>query len=756
MPSSSRPVILCVDDELIVLQTLKLELRRVFGESYGIETAEHGSAALEMIAQLRAEGRDVPVMITDYMMPQMRGDELMPAVWDQSPRTQVIMLTAYSVHEDLVERFQGTPLGCIMPKPWLGEELVAAVRRAVETYTRQQMEETITTIESVATGIWSWDLRTNQVESNLHHAQLLGYDRLPEPLTMDAWASRVHPEDLPQVQAALSRAIAERTPYAHQYRVVCPTGELRWLSSHGRVVTDEKNQPIQVIGLEVDMTHIRCIAGRSPFFDREKVQFLSLLSHELRTPLSGVLSVAELLLTQPNLNQEHRAYVQLIQEGGNAMLELLNGALDLAKLTVGKLQLSPQNVEIAPLLTSLCQLFQPQANLKGLGLRPLIPSHAPETVVVDPQRLKQILSNLITNALKFTSQGAVLVSLKYHLTATRSELLFMVRDTGSGIPPDFIDRLFRPYEQADHAHYGTGLGLSICEQLVRLMGGNIWLESLGRVGGAPPRGWRQTWQVPERTGEPGTVVYFTLPTNMEFAAAKFPLTIQAIGHGADDSAHLLHRLNYSVVPLGQLPPEQRVDLLLCHRPLDAPTIAIALELKQRGTIVAICAEALSPPELACLHSLEPLLLLRCPLEAADFFHFLEQHLFFTNLALDLSYLYQTRQVLNLSLGEMLAMTLESTENAYTQLQQAIATQNSEGLRYWLHSLRNAVKLFGTQPLGSLCGVLESLARGQNFTPKKTHVETLQLEYTRFHRALIRELDRVRDAESGGSQNSGSG
>jgi PAS domain S-box-containing protein len=745
-----RLIILCVDDEQMVLQALRLELRHFFGNDYAIETADHGPAALALLEHLQGEGREVGVIITDYMMPQMRGDTFLAEVWARSPKTQIIVLTAYEAAQDLAEQFRGAPLRCVMLKPWQAAELMFAVSRAVADYSIQGQQEAAAAITSAGAGVCSWDLRTNLVSWNRRHAEILGYAAIPDPITYECWADRVHPEDLPIVQAELSQAIAKQTPFAHQYRVVWPNGTVRWVSGHGHVAPNAQGSPNHMVGILLDVTPSLQTAAPSAAMDAEKVRFLSLLSHELRGPLSGVLSVAELLLTQSNLSQEHRAYVQLIQEGGTYMLELLNTTLDLAKLAVGKLPLSPQPVAIADLLPPLCQLFQPQANLKGVTLRTVLPRHAPHRITADPLRLKQVLHNLITNALKFTTQGSVLLSLKFHLSAQRSELLFVVRDTGTGIAPEFMERLFRPYEQAQPlAGNGTGLGLSICIQLVQLMGGTIWLESRGQVAGQPPPSWRQTWQISDRTDGPGTVAYFTLPTVMEFPIIKSPPTVTVLGDGADASRHLLQRLGYAAPQT----PGDRADLLLCHPPLDEATLAIARSAQQQGTVVAVCAEALSELEQSRWATLQPLLLLTFPLEAAAFFQFVAKHLASSRLTLDLSYLYQTRQALGLCLGELLALTLESAENAYTQIEQAIATQNTEGLRYWLHSLHNSVKLFGNQPLGSLCGVLESLARGQNFVPKDNHIASLKAEYRHFRQALVRELARVRDGASDGWQSS---
>ncbi len=208
-----------------------------------------------------------------------------------------------------------------------------------------------------------------------------------------------------------------------------------------------------------------------------KTQFLATLSHEIRTPMTGVMGMAELLLSTP-LNPRQQEYTRAMQRSGSMLLKLLNDALDLARIEAGRLELEPAPFNPRQLLQDVAQLEQGLAHTKGVRFVLELADDLPAQLVGDPVRIKQVLLNLANNALKFTEQGQVT------LRATRSTdgLLFSVSDTGPGIPEASQARLFQRFEQADgpQRRVGSGLGLAICRELVDMMGGSIELES--RVG----------------------------------------------------------------------------------------------------------------------------------------------------------------------------------------------------------------------------------------------------------------------------------
>jgi len=222
--------------------------------------------------------------------------------------------------------------------------------------------------------------------------------------------------------------------------------------------------------------------------DRAKTEFLAIVSHELRTPINGVIGFAK-MLSESHLSSEQREYVAMIQTGGHALEVLIVDILDLSKIEAGKVRIENNPFALHQCLAEVCTFFGPKARDAALGLDFHIEPGVPAIVTGDQARLRQILSNLIGNALKFTERGRVTVN----LTSTRGEpvspderafslrLFFTVTDTGIGIPQDKIGDLFKPFNQVDASlhrrHGGTGLGLIIAKRLCELMGGTISVES---------------------------------------------------------------------------------------------------------------------------------------------------------------------------------------------------------------------------------------------------------------------------------------
>ena len=222
--------------------------------------------------------------------------------------------------------------------------------------------------------------------------------------------------------------------------------------------------------------------------NQAKSDFLARMSHEIRTPMHGVIGMSQLLL-ESRLAERQREYAEMIRSSANALLLIVNDILDFSKVEAGRLSLDPVDFELTAVIEEVANLMRVQAKSKGLALVLLSAPTVPEHVHGDPGRLRQILINLLGNALKFTAEGEVLLELTVLTqTADDAEVRFTVRDTGIGMTPAQARHIFEPFQQADGSstrHFGgTGLGLTICQELVELMGGKIAVASTQGQGSA--------------------------------------------------------------------------------------------------------------------------------------------------------------------------------------------------------------------------------------------------------------------------------
>ena len=411
---TSQIAVLCVDDEKIVIDSLKRELTQVFGDAYVIEVAQSGDDAFEAIRSLRDEGCDIAVALVDYILRNEKGDDLLRRIHDALPQTKTIMLTGQATPEGIGRAVNYANLYRFIAKPWHRDDLALTIKEAIRSYLQQQ----------------ELDRANRQLEE---YAQ------------------------------SLEEKVAQRTET-----------------------------------LRLAMAELERAKDAAEVANRAKTMFLANMGHELRTPLNAVLGFAHLLTRSPNLSMEEQENLSIINRSGEHLLTLINEVLEMSKIETGDIALQERQFDLFDALDELEAAFRLRAAKKGLLFQVERAADAPRCIRADEGKLRQTLTNLLHNAITFTETGGVTMRLRavalapsLERTVNRGEqavgLRIEIEDTGVGIAPEDLARVFTPFYQTRSGQMiqgGAGLGLSISQQFLRMMGGEI------RVSSAVGRGTR--------------------------------------------------------------------------------------------------------------------------------------------------------------------------------------------------------------------------------------------------------------------------
>ncbi|MEG5047359.1 PAS domain S-box protein [Microcoleus sp. B4-C1] len=794
---NNKPVIICVDDEPIILESLKIELKKTLGEEHLLETAEGGEDALELIEELLAEGCEIVAVISDYLMPNIKGDELLKQIHRILPKTIKIMLTGQADLEAVANTIKYAKLYRYISKPWQSEDLKLTVKEAINSYFREKQlaqqnaqlqklnQELETLVEErtaqlrlseekfakafrsspnpiaitrlndgryleineafcqtigysaveildrtalelnlweniqaraelfklldekqiilnyefnfrtktgeVRTGLlsaeiieihgetcvisviqdisdrklaeeklraiaaslaaaqriarvgnWECDLSANTTTWSEELSRIFGIAPTEPAPTLTEFLQYVHPDDRQKWQTTIDTAIASGQSYTLEYRILRPeqkivadnspsqiseAGFIRYIEARGEVVVNQQGQVTKLFTTLMDITprklaeialaeseekyrhlvetsqdiiwscnaqgHItfvnqavkqiygyepeemlgcsfsdflapgeidwkwelqqRLLTGKTVFqyenivlgkdgrkidvntkaiarmdaegniigttgtasditerkqaeivlqkakeeadrANRAKSEFLSNMSHELRTPLNAILGFSQLLARDPDLDADQQQYLGIITQSGEHLLVLINNILQMSKIEVGLVTLNNSTFDLHKMLKNTENMLKLQAEKKGLQLIFDCSPALPQYIETDESKLRQVLINVVGNAIKFTAEGGVNLRIKHELLKTKNEgeiqpidsccLLFEVEDTGAGISAEEMENLFKPFAQTESgkkAQEGTGLGLPISQQFVKLMGGKMTVTStLGR------------------------------------------------------------------------------------------------------------------------------------------------------------------------------------------------------------------------------------------------------------------------------------
>ncbi len=337
-------------------------------------------------------------------------------------------------------------------------------------------------------GSWGWDIPRNRMEWSDHLYHMLGSEPGGFAPTLKDFLRRVHPDDRAVAIEAIKHSVDSGEPLRAEYRMMREDGTTWWVQSTGRLVRDPSGRPSRLEGTALDITdrkrmewELQDLRRSAEGSDSDKSRFLANLSHEIRTPLGGMIQMAR-ALAENDLPDSAREHADAIEHAGASLLGMVNEFLDWARIEAGRAELEAHDFNPEDILRDIAQLFLPSAREKGIGLSIYLPAELPWRIRGHREAMRRVLSNLVANAVKFTSQGYVSLAVEVHPAGgTQTRIRFVVKDTGIGIGRADQERIFEQFQQANPSisrrFGGTGLGLAISRELVELMDGSIELKS---------------------------------------------------------------------------------------------------------------------------------------------------------------------------------------------------------------------------------------------------------------------------------------
>lgn len=337
--------------------------------------------------------------------------------------------------------------------------------------------------DSSPNGIFQADKKGQYVYVNQRWQDISG---LTEKETLgQGWTRALHPDDRERLTNSWFDTVESCKPWKEEGRLLQPNGEVRWVLLNATLELDKHGHINSFVGTVTDITERKYIElelqqakEHAEAANIAKSTFLANMSHELRTPLNGILGYTQILQRERDFTSQQKEGVALIQRSGEHLLTLINDILDLSKIEAGRMELYPDDFVLESFFGDIVEMFKIRALQKSIEFRYDILSDLPNTVYADEKRLRQLLMNLLGNAVKFTEQGYVSLQINYDYD--NQWIQINITDTGCGIPNNQLDDIFSPFRQAGsilHKAQGTGLGLSITKRLLDVMGGDIGVES---------------------------------------------------------------------------------------------------------------------------------------------------------------------------------------------------------------------------------------------------------------------------------------
>jgi PAS domain S-box-containing protein len=361
-----------------------------------------------------------------------------------------------------------------------------------EVQERKKAEERFAlAIQATADGVWDWDLPTGKVYGSTRLKEMLGFKKNELKDCKPLFNEYVHPEDKEILQKELQKYVSGHSEeFNILFRIFHKNGNCLMVLSRATLVCNDEGEPYRLVGAFTDVTESKKMEqeliearNRAETYSRAKSEFLINMSHELRTPMNAIIGLSNILMSSSPLTDKQMRYIFTLHNSAHALLDLINGMLDISKIETSKVTLENISFNLEDLIRNVADMISIKAKEKGLYLKTNYAHKMPTLFYGDPARIRQIIVNIVENALKFTEVGGITIDVSGNIYTNDNKLNIEIRikDTGIGINEKYIDSIFDKFMQADSSsskkYVGMGLGLAICKGLTDLMNGSITVNS---------------------------------------------------------------------------------------------------------------------------------------------------------------------------------------------------------------------------------------------------------------------------------------
>lgn len=611
-----------------------------------------------------------------------------------------------------------------------------------------------------STGVWDYDCQSGALKWDASMYHLYGRELQDEVSCYADWAGHLHPEDRDACEEAFTKAAQEGSDFNHEFRIVTSAGEIRFIKAIASMIPDGEGVSRRSVGINVDITKLREVQDeliaakdRAESASRAKDAFLANISHELRTPLMAISGYAEQVIEQESLSNQGREFLNTILENSRHLTQLVNDILDLAKITAEKIRIKSEPVSIIDVSNTIQQLFSHNASERRIAFNSQVLFPFPSLVLTDSLRVRQIISNLVSNAIKFTPSGSV--NLLYEWDSSQDVLIFHVRDTGIGIEESHLEYIVESFSQIDsgaaRSVMGTGLGLSICRELVARMGGSIRVES------EKGKGTLFVVSIPAKPADESSLIYSNVevetksavPIQSELGTPSSNLrgTVLLVEDGEDNRRLvklLLERAGLAVVTANNgaeglgLARDCQFDLILMDMQMPIMDGYQATEQIRAGginvPIVALTAHGLEHLVQHCLDVGCSEVLIK-PFKRQQLIDVCRRYLVSKEEtsarvseevrvpALETALTEISESEIDPEVDELMEKFYQKFRERYAVLVEAFAMKDIERALVASHQLRSS-GLFGFREIGEVAGCIEDALRARDWSQARTDMERL--------------------------------